>query len=320
MKGLKGFMAGVFIIGLMASPLLAGEGGYEDYTIKKGDTLWDITGERLSDSFLWPKVWKENPGIKNPDLIYPGQKIRIPLYLMQKQVELPPPAAGVTETGPSYEKIEISPRQPFVVKADLMAASGFISREVPSVGKVAATPTGRTIIGRDDIVYLSINDGGDPAAGSRFYTIRSYGEVKHPKTGETLGNLVEITGVVKVLGKEAGYLKATVDKSFTDIEVGENIDRYYPIESFPLLKGKALDVHGTIVEARHLRLLNGMYDLVYIDRGTLDGVKPGGSFTILSEESPHRPIGKAHVISAGKTTAVAMVTTSEIEINRGDYF
>ena len=56
---------------------------YKDYTVAKGDTLWDISNNELKDPFLWPKVWKENPEIKNPDLIYPGQKIRIPLYLLQ---------------------------------------------------------------------------------------------------------------------------------------------------------------------------------------------------------------------------------------------
>ena len=60
---------------------------YKDYTVKKGDTLWDISNNELKDPFLWPKVWKENPDIKNPDLIYPGQKIRIPLYLLQKEIK-----------------------------------------------------------------------------------------------------------------------------------------------------------------------------------------------------------------------------------------
>ena len=60
---------------------------YKDYTVTKGDTLWDISENELKDPFLWPKVWKENPEIKNPDLIYPGQKIRIPLYLLQKEIK-----------------------------------------------------------------------------------------------------------------------------------------------------------------------------------------------------------------------------------------
>ena len=49
------------------------------YIIVKGDTLWDISNSFLKDPFLWPLIWKVNPYIANPDLIYPGQKIRIPL-------------------------------------------------------------------------------------------------------------------------------------------------------------------------------------------------------------------------------------------------
>lgn len=55
----------------------------KDYKIIKGDTLWDITKEELNNPFLWPKVWEENSWIANPDLIYPDQMIKIPLFLIQ---------------------------------------------------------------------------------------------------------------------------------------------------------------------------------------------------------------------------------------------
>ena len=57
----------------------------KDYKVKGGDTLWDISNKELQDPFLWPKIWKENPGIVNPDRIYPDQSIKIPLYLLQKE-------------------------------------------------------------------------------------------------------------------------------------------------------------------------------------------------------------------------------------------
>src|SRR5512135_3496824 len=49
-----------------------------NYTVRKGDTLWDISGSHLKNPFSWPDIWKVNPFIKDPDLIYPGQKIKIP--------------------------------------------------------------------------------------------------------------------------------------------------------------------------------------------------------------------------------------------------
>ncbi|MGF1693628.1 LysM peptidoglycan-binding domain-containing protein [Photobacterium kagoshimensis] len=45
------------------------------YTVKKGDTLWDISNHFLATPWLWPKLWQANPEIENPHLIYPGDKL-----------------------------------------------------------------------------------------------------------------------------------------------------------------------------------------------------------------------------------------------------
>lgn len=62
------------------------------YTVVKGDCLWKIASkpEIYGNSKLWVKIWEANKNgvikaprhtsktIKNPDLIYPGQVLRIP--------------------------------------------------------------------------------------------------------------------------------------------------------------------------------------------------------------------------------------------------
>ena len=56
----------------------------KEHKVITGDTLWDITKAELNDPFLWPKVWRENPWLVNPHLIYPDQMIKIPLYLIDQ--------------------------------------------------------------------------------------------------------------------------------------------------------------------------------------------------------------------------------------------
>ncbi len=47
------------------------------YTIKTGDTLWDISVRAYGDGYRWPEIAKTNK-IANPDLIYAGSILTLP--------------------------------------------------------------------------------------------------------------------------------------------------------------------------------------------------------------------------------------------------
>ena len=50
-----------------------------DYTIRSGDSLSKIAKEFYGNAAYWQKIYQANKDtIKDPDLIYPGQKIKIP--------------------------------------------------------------------------------------------------------------------------------------------------------------------------------------------------------------------------------------------------
>jgi nucleoid-associated protein YgaU len=62
----------------LAAP--AAPGNVEYYVIKSGDTLSAISQKFYGKGSAYPRIFEANREvIKNPDLIYPGQKIRIPM-------------------------------------------------------------------------------------------------------------------------------------------------------------------------------------------------------------------------------------------------
>jgi nucleoid-associated protein YgaU len=51
-----------------------------EYTVEAGDTLSHIALKYYGDQFRWNKIYEANkPTMKNPDYIYVGQKLLIPL-------------------------------------------------------------------------------------------------------------------------------------------------------------------------------------------------------------------------------------------------
>ena len=55
--------------------------------IEKGDTLWDLCQEHLKDPLRWRELSKYND-FSNPHLIYPGEKLRIPLAMAKDVVQI----------------------------------------------------------------------------------------------------------------------------------------------------------------------------------------------------------------------------------------
>ena len=55
---------------------IAAEPRIIEYVVVKGDTLWDIAEKYHNDPFQYPKL-AQMSNIENPDLIYPGDIVRI---------------------------------------------------------------------------------------------------------------------------------------------------------------------------------------------------------------------------------------------------
>lgn len=51
----------------------------KEHIVQKGDTLWGIAKQYLGEGKKWKEIHQYNyDTIKNPDLIFPGQVVKIP--------------------------------------------------------------------------------------------------------------------------------------------------------------------------------------------------------------------------------------------------
>ncbi|HYA90231.1 MAG TPA: LysM peptidoglycan-binding domain-containing protein [Thermodesulfobacteriota bacterium] len=114
------------------------------YTIKKGDTLWDISARFLKDPFLWPKLWERNPYITNPHWIYPGNPVQLvaveptqkeePKKVVEEKAQEEKPKEALK--GQEVEKVEPAPGEK---KPEAIAEEKTTSAEVGPVAKEEET-------------------------------------------------------------------------------------------------------------------------------------------------------------------------------------
>jgi hypothetical protein len=339
------------------------------YTIVQGDTLWDIANSALKDPFLWPLIWKENPSITNPDLIYPGNRLTIPsLAPIERAMQAAPaetapgaapavpapaaPAASTNETtaepvaAPAPAKAvksppttaapkqeEAPPKQGLILEKETvpplidkytMLSAGYVSTD-KWVESITGALEPKAMFGFDDIVFIKVNAPENVKIGDRYLIFAPVKKVKHPQTGKKLGSLIKVLGILQVIEKAPGatYLTARISLSFDSISKGSLLAPYQEpmlIYSVPKNDGRSIDGH--IIDVMDSRSINGKFDMLYLDKGGSDGVKPGDRFIVfidpLKKGFPKKIIGEAQVVLVKDKTATALVKNSTDVIVKGD--
>jgi LysM repeat protein len=319
------------------------KGGIREYKTMKGDTLWNIARQELNDPFMWPAIWKENPDIENPRWIYPGQIIRIPGRLVQdveKEEALPEPVAQPQE--PPQEEVPAAPeiiKRPLVNESFIMA-SGYMAEAVPvvgqvcgcpadktvsvettSVGQIEDSPSGRTLFGDQDILYVKVDR--PVKVGDKFYVVKVSEPVSHPITGAKIGYVITISGIVEIVEIKSGDTMAKITRCFREIAQGDILDSYYDIkipmttttESF-----RSPEINGMILAAAIPSMVQSTLDIVYIDKGCKDGIEIGDMFRTIAVGEHAVPNGMIQVISCKDHTATAIIQQTSSPIVPGNIF
>ena len=83
----------------------------DTYTVKKGDTLWDISAKFFAKPWLWPEIWQANPQVKNPHRIYPGDVLSLHYVNGQPRVAMDGPEV---HSGDAVDTVPLSEIEPWL--------------------------------------------------------------------------------------------------------------------------------------------------------------------------------------------------------------
>lgn len=263
----------------------------DKYIVKKGDTLWDISGRFLTKPWLWPRLWNMNKQIKNPHWIYPGDRLRLTWVNGQPRLVLDQsdaregkrlikltPKVRIEENRSPVSTVELSEISQFL-RADMVAD---MNTDLEHASYVLGE-------NNDSSIFMSqgqtIHVRGKPDLNTHYGVYHVGNTYKDNQTGENLGRQLELVGVVQP--KEAGDNNITaveVVSSFSEIRRG---DRLLPMLTESSIDAFFIPQAGNLPKAAHIidipmkSTYVGKYDTVIIDKGARENLKPGDVFGIV---------------------------------------
>jgi len=215
---------------------------------------------------------------------------------------------------------------------DRIQASGFItSKPLPFWGSIVGTKDASVNLSEGEVVYLKLEPGRNVQPGDQFFIARVGKAVTHPATKKKLGHLVLMPGELTILEGKDQLVAAKIHRSFFPIHHGDLIIPPQPLlpESLPIRTHKKIEgiVLSSPEEAENIT----QKEIIFIDRGSQDGIIVGDLFSIYQMghyygeipkkekgKLPLAKVGEAVVVSAQEETSAALVTVSTQAIYIGD--
>ncbi len=217
------------------------------YTIKKGDTLWDISAKFLKDPFLWPKLWQRNPYITNPHWIYPGNPVRLSTFEEAKKEEPPKVVEEkpkeVKEVKPEVVEVKKVEPPPVVEKKPEavvekksveekkvipeIRSAGFIGGfDYRGIGVILDNREGKNLMAEGDVLYLAFKTTETISIGNKYTIFRPSDVIRDPATDKKIGRKYSISGNIEIIDQYGGFYTARVLEAFDAIYRGDMIQPY----------------------------------------------------------------------------------------------
>jgi len=304
------------------------------YTIKKGDTLWDLSQRFIDDPYYWPNVWAKNSEITNPHLIFPGQKIRI----LDGKLEIIPAYPGKDQDteAATQSKVAVpiteSPQQNLITVRSTGSGDGFIRTTEESLGVIVDSVDNRILLTEDDTVFVKMKDTSGVTVGYTYSLFEKSDVVVNPETKEKIGTMMKNLGSLQVTEVNKDTVVAKIDRTYREVTRGAELFEFIPHEKDITLKHGIGELKGYLIAARDEKSALSTGDVIFINLGRADGLEKGNLFYIsrprkASDEIkrqagdvqlPDAVLGAAVVIETRDHTASAIIFKSVDASHVGD--
>jgi hypothetical protein len=302
------------------------------YTVKSGDTLWAISSLFLKSPWRWPELWGMNlTEIKNPHLIYPGQRLLLERVGGMATLRL---EGSGTADGPPTDAVRVSPRTRYeslaasalptlrssVIEPFLAEPMIVNEAEFQAAPRIVSAQEGRVLLTRGDRAYARGTQDSplldDEKLEKQYRVFRTATPLTDPGTGEILGYEAIYVGKASLVRGETtaevsdaqgkmstAIVPATIDivGAKEEMRVGDRLLPEPPRQMTTYNpRAPKEDVDGRIVSVYGSAVVNAAQNqVVTINRGTRDGVEIGHVMVILKDGArivdkadPARPLLK----------------------------
>lgn len=269
-----------------------------NYTVVKGDTLWDISERFLSRPWLWPEIWQVNPQIKNPHLIYPGDQVSLTYIDGQPRLQLIRAASRTDSPISAYPTDGLSS---FLVEPKIVSSTAL--NRAPFV---VATEDDRLVASIGNHIYAR----GDLSEG-RYSIYRPGKALVDPDTDKVIGHeAIHVSQASLVKSGDPSKMVITSNKRET--LVGDRLMTTDPVTTLDFQPRNAdIGKSGRVISLFDALARVGQNQVVVVNLGEEDGVQPGDVLSVYGDDRRVRDTvsGKKHdmVTIEGEKSGTVMV-------------
>jgi len=261
------------------------------YIVKKGDTLWDISGIFLKEPWLWPKLWRINPEINNPHLIYPGDELKLvfdkqgqPMLVKGKPtLKWSPKVRTRLKDKNPIETIPLNFIAPILKRDTILSAD-----DLTSSPYVLGSEDGFKF--SIDGVKLYISDG--LTVGKSYAVYQKEEAIHDPETNLVIGYYAKLAGSGKAIttGDAEKKIPDTLylDSVIREIKAGDIVKPVSENQLFPsffTMQAANESIRGQIIKSISGHRVFGRQETVFINQGSQHGVRQGDVFSV-NRKSP----------------------------------